>query len=41
MITTDKIIEIFCISDVFCKEYEFSLSSSPVLPYGVINMPFT
>ena len=22
MITTDKVIEIFCIADDFCKEYE-------------------
>ena len=28
MITTDKVIEIFCIADDFCKEYEKEIQNN-------------
>ena len=32
MLTTDKITEIYCIADDFCKEYTKELSKRPNLP---------
>jgi hypothetical protein len=34
MLTTDKITEIFCIADDFCKEFSKEMKKVPQLPQG-------